>query len=360
MKILMLTIDYPPNSMGGEGIVAEKIAHLLNSKGLNIEVVAPLKKDCFNYDKNNSIKIHRVKIYGKTFLTKIPSFIFSTRNIVKKFDGDIIYTLRPCMTNKKVKTILNMHITRYSALIGCLKSKEYLSALLNFFYIPFDIWMISKSNKIIVLSKKMRDEILLFSKNDTSKKIFIIENGIDLKLFKPRIKNFTSKKLLYIGRLDCSKGIFTLLNAFNNIIKKKNLHLSIAGEGPIKKEILKFIKKNNLKKNVSLLNKVPFENTPSIYQSHDLTILPSSHESFGMVILESIACGTPVISSDVCVDLGQPMFKPGQTKELEYLISQILFDTEKLKLLSTSGLKKIKNYDWDSIIQKFIDTFNMP
>ncbi|MGM0411381.1 MAG: glycosyltransferase family 4 protein [Bacillota bacterium] len=352
----MLTIDYPPNATGGEGIVAEKIAHLLQSKGIDIEVVAPEKKGCFNYDQNNPIKIHRVKIFGKTFLTKIPSFILSTRKIVKNFDGDIIYTLRPCINNKRLKTIFHMHTTRYGEAKGCFKSKKYLSAVLNFLYIPFDLWMCSKCQKLIILTKKMQNDINPFFKKNFYQKIYIVENGIDHFFFRPiKKKEFNSQKILFIGRLDSRKGIFTLLNSFNQILKQnKGPILSIAGEGPLKKPILQFIKKKKIQDNVFLLDKIPFHKIPEVYNNHDLTVVPSLYESFGMVILESMACGTPVISSDVCVDLGQPMFKSGNIHELKQSIKNFIFDYKELHKLSEFGLTKANNYSWDAIIKKLI------
>lgn len=359
MKILMITIDYPPNPIGGEGLAAEQTAKGLYHKGIDIELIAPFKKGAKEYDKKSPFKINRVKLYGSTFLTKIPSLIIQTRRLTKNFKGDLIYSLRPFFYTPRVKSILHIHILRYRQAVGCLKSRHFLHFILNLFYAPLDLFYIKKACSVITLTTEMKKDIISFSKVKKGK-VQVLGNGIDPDQFnQTKINNDkTFKKILYAGRLDAAKGIFTLLNAFKDISEKNDgILLSLAGEGPLKNQIKEYCIQHNLVKSVFFLNKVPHEKMQELYSDHNLLVLPSFSEGFPLVPLEAMACGTPVISSDICAKLGQPTFKTGDSEDLINVVNKYLFDKNKLEQLSQKGIQIASNYSWDNIIETLIQLF---
>lgn len=97
-----------------------------------------------------------------------------------------------------------------------------------------------------------------------------------------------------MGRLVEEKGIIPLLKALE--IWDKNIGLIIIGTGPLEAEIKKYASKY---KNFLFLGKIDNDKLPEYYSASDVTIVPSVHEEgFGRIILESLACGTPVIGSN--------------------------------------------------------------
>lgn len=141
--------------------------------------------------------------------------------------------------------------------------------------------------------------------------------------------------LLYVGRLVPEKGIQTLLVAFKNVLKfYPNQMLFMIGDGPFKTVILKFIKSNNLQKNIFVLNNLQREELVKYYKTCKFTILPSEiHESFGNVILESFYFNKTVICSDLV----------GLVDEIESNQLGLIFKHKSINELSSTILKLLGN-----------------
>jgi len=137
-----------------------------------------------------------------------------------------------------------------------------------------------------------------------SNKISVIHNGIDLTWWKSQTLSF-KKELhksegallgLTVAELHPRKGIHVLLKAIEALVEtKKNLHFAIAGDGPQRKTLEKLIAKRGLTEFVTLLGRQ--KNIPYLMKTADFFILPSMREAFGMVILEAMVSGLPIIAS---------------------------------------------------------------
>ena len=112
--------------------------------------------------------------------------------------------------------------------------------------------------------------------------------------------NSAENYILFVGRLVPEKGIFTLLKAFQNVIKKyPNEKLCIVGDGIQLLELQHFVIKNNLN-NVSFLGNKTRDELQTIYSNAKFTVVPSEYlEAYGNVILESLSFGKTVITSDL-------------------------------------------------------------
>ncbi len=136
-------------------------------------------------------------------------------------------------------------------------------------------------------------------------KVKIVHLGVDLS-------KFTSKKrtasedinILFAGRLVPEKGILDVYTTFRNLFKKpiyRHVKLQITGSGPLKNKLLEMIRNDGLKNMISIGEKT-YEQMPEVYAGADLFILPSKRtqtweEQYGMVLIEAMACGLPVIST---------------------------------------------------------------
>jgi glycosyltransferase involved in cell wall biosynthesis len=148
------------------------------------------------------------------------------------------------------------------------------------------------------------EEIPLLEK--FNKSVFFVPNGFPPQ-FRPlnkaecrvRLSLSPEKKIIFcLGDLVERKGFAYLVNAMAQIsASRKNVICYIGGKGPEEKNLIKQIHENNLGESVHLLGFIPDQMVPVWMNAADLFVLPSIHESFGIVQIEALACGTPAIST---------------------------------------------------------------
>jgi glycosyltransferase involved in cell wall biosynthesis len=171
----------------------------------------------------------------------------------------------------------------------------------------------------------------------------VVYNGVDTNLFKPIKKQKVTNKLnlLFIGRLFHEKGIDYLLKAIKGIHEK--VHLSLVGDG---EKIREYQRKYPSTKFYGRVNK---ELLPEIINQHDILILPSLTESFPNVLLEAMACGKPVIATNIfgipeMVTHGINGFLVPQknSKAIEKVIQYFLKNPKQIKKMGMNAHKIIK------------------
>jgi D-inositol-3-phosphate glycosyltransferase len=142
-------------------------------------------------------------------------------------------------------------------------------------------------------------------------KIGVIPCGVNLELFQPVDKEmarlqmgFTDAKIiLFVGRIEPLKGIEQLLKAMPYLQNTQGLRLvAIGGDEDSQHEIEKLQKLAgalDIQDRVTFSGLLKHEQLPFCYSAADVCVVPSYYESFGLVALESLACGTPVVATDV-------------------------------------------------------------
>lgn len=142
-------------------------------------------------------------------------------------------------------------------------------------------------------SRFIKDKHIQY-KEALKNKSYVIHNLIDLKKFSASEQK--ENYYLYYGRLSREKGISTLVKAWKNFPKLK---LKIVGSGPEEEQLKQIIKELNIT-NIELLGAKYDNELTEIIQKAKFTIVPSEwHETFGLTIIESYACGTPVIAASI-------------------------------------------------------------
>lgn len=195
----------------------------------------------------------------------------------------------------------------------------------------------------------------------------VIPNGIDLEVFNPqvqKIKKYSDGKIniLFLGRIEERKGLIYLLKAYKILEKKfSNLRLIIGGEGPLKSDLEKWVNINKLK-NVTFEGKIEEEKASSYYATADIFCAPSIFgESFGLVVVEAMACGKPVVAfanegyKNVLKGKGAKFLaKPRDYKTLAEKL-EILIKNEKLrKEMGEWGKKEAPKYAWPKITDQIL------
>jgi phosphatidylinositol alpha-mannosyltransferase len=204
----------------------------------------------------------------------------------------------------------------------------------------------------------------------------VIPNGIDLEKFNPKVpkirkpRPFVQKggvNILFLGRIEERKGLIYLLKAYKILTKKfSSLRLIIVGEGPLKKDLENWVKINKLT-NVVFEGQVGEEKVPFYYSTCDIFCSPAIFgESFGLVLVEAMACGKPVVAfanegyKEVLKGKGAKFLaKPRDYKTLAKKL-EILIKNEKLrKEMGQWGIAEAKKYSWSKIADRILDFYKL-
>jgi glycosyltransferase involved in cell wall biosynthesis len=230
--------------------------------------------------------------------------------------------------------------------------------------------MVEKFVPVIVTPSKNTKDHIIKEANIRKEKITVIHNGIELKREKEinGIKNKIdkSKKHIILGmlsRIQREKGQDTLIEVVS-ILKKDNIELTIVGEGPDINIYKIFAKDLCVDKYITFTNRVSEKRKWELYSYFDVFCFPTRWEleGFGIVLLEAMMMGVPIVASDfgpvpeVVGDAGllvQPDAK-SFSKGIEYILKN-----EKLrKELVEKGKKRVKDFDIRITAGKYLDVFN--
>jgi glycosyltransferase involved in cell wall biosynthesis len=168
--------------------------------------------------------------------------------------------------------------------------------------------------------------------------------------------------LLYVGKIERRRNPFFLVELLVKLREKeKNVGLVIVGDGPLKKLMIEYAKKKRVKDFIFFIKSVPNNEIHDIYKNSEIVLLPSNYEIYGMVILESLLNGIPVIATPQAGPLSIL-----QNKKLgiclplviDKWINSIENYLEKENSYEDKLFRKefiINNYDWNIIAQRYIN-----
>jgi len=248
-------------------------------------------------------------------------------------------------------------------------SPNFFLKMLNMLYDKTLGKLVQRYIDLVITKTKSAEK---FIRKKGYKNVETVPIGVDTDLFRPQKKMLFRKKnyipenapvLLYVGSFEARRNSLLLIQIIR-ILKNKlpEIRLCLIGDGPLKRDMQNTIEHYNLADNVLILNKIPNERLPFAYSAADLFILLSNYEIFGMVLVESMACGAPVVSTetagakDIINDMKNGCIvsidKPEKVAEK---IADILLDKNLLKLMGENARKTIlENYGWEKIAEKYL------
>lgn len=352
--------------MGGVTTHIRKLAKYLSRRDdieLHIITISNENKQI----KDDNFNVHVIK---KSFIYpfSIPSVTWRLRRKILEIAPDIIhaqgtivsYSTAAALVRNKYPTLLTVH--------GIVSKEIKYSKGVAFFYrrlftLPNERYVLSKVPDIVVCSPQMKELI----RNLTNSKIHVLPNGIDFEdiLNIGPYETVEYPSILYLGNLSKIKGIDVLLKAVP-IIRKKipNLHIYIAGSGTEEEELKKLVKELNIEENVKFLGFISDDEKYSYYKSADVCVFPSIYEPFGIVLLEAMACGKPVVASNVggipfvVVD-GKTglVFESGNVNDLAEKVVILLKNKKLREKMGDAGKERAKEFTWDKIAEQTVDLY---
>ncbi len=197
----------------------------------------------------------------------------------------------------------------------------------------------------------------------------VISNGVDVDLFRPDVEpipelNNSRPKILFLGRFEPRKGLKYLLMALPEVVREiPDVQLVVVGTGILGYAYQSYLNKS-LEKNVYWAGLIPGELRPRYYRSCDIFCSPAiGYESFGIVLLEAMATGRPVVASDITgyrkvMTSGKEGFlvPPRDTSALARVLVKILKEPELARQLGENGRKRALEFSWKNIAGE-VETF---
>ncbi|HSH04794.1 MAG TPA: glycosyltransferase family 4 protein [Anaerolineae bacterium] len=308
-RIAHITATFPPHYTGTANVAARN-AIALQQHGYDVAVLTAAVPNAPHHELWHDINVHRLSPliqYGNApFLPSLWSHTapFDLLHLHMPFYGGAEMVLARAWASNIPLVITHHQDVQLSGLIGAISyihdrtiGRAAMRHAARACFTSLDYGRASQFSPMIAANKIRVGEL---------------PNGVDCSQFTPGPPNpsvtqqypINNKKvMLFVGVLDRAhyfKGIPVLLNALASL-QDPNLHLIVVGKGNMKTEYEAMSQQLGIANQVHFAGFVPDEQLIDHYRLADVTILPSTTmgEAFGLVLLESLACGTPVIASDL-------------------------------------------------------------
>lgn len=196
----------------------------------------------------------------------------------------------------------------------------------------------------------------------------VIPNGVDLNVFHPDGREWAADKspgpmLLFLGRLDPRNGLHTALAALPRVVEQfPRANLVVAGNGPLRGFYER--RARRLGVDVRFLGSV-YEERGALYRDADVYLCPTTRASFGVTLLEAMACGTPMIVSDIPAFrtlLGSedrwPLVPPDDPSAWAEATMALLKDAKRQQEIRAEGPARVQPYAWPRVARQVFEVYD--
>jgi len=349
---------------GGVANHVTALANQLTALGHEVRVIAPASRPVASFG-DRFIRIGTPRpmpasgsVARITISVRLANKI---KSVLEKEQFDIVHLHEPFMI------MLCSAVLRFSKTtnVGTFHAAEGKPGY-NFAW-PVSRWILNRrARKLhghIAVSNAARDYHSRYVRADYT----VIPNGIDLRHFNTTVKPFpeyTDGKIniLFVGRLEKRKGLDYLIDAFKKVHSNhQNTRLLVVGPGTrLRPKYEKTARRAHLENDIVFTGGVSYDELPRYYQTADICCAPATgQESFGIVLLEAMALGKPVVASDIPGYSGVLtneqeglLVKPRSSHALSQAIDRLIEDQPLRQKLGQQGLKTVQNYGWERVARR--------
>jgi glycosyltransferase involved in cell wall biosynthesis len=366
MRILMLNYEYPPLGGGAANATYYLLREFGKRNDLSVDLVTSSASGSFSEDHPaDNITIYRLPIRKKSIhywtMAEIMSYSTQARSFIKKLDPkqyDLIHAFFgiPCGAlayeyRKGVPYIVSL---RGSDVPGFNDRFSFQYTFLK--PIIRRVWR--QAAAVVANSEGLRN---LAHQTDPSIPIDIIYNGIDTSEFTVREKRSDDRfVVLTVARLIPRKGIDNLIRAIPEVLDRyPDLLVRIIGEGNLESELRGLAKNLGVADHVEFLGYIPHEELPGYYATSDVFVLPSRNEGMSNTVLEAMAAGLPIITTDTGgtreLIAGNGLVIPqGQPDAIAGAILQYLSDPQLRQNHGNQSRALSELADWKQVAEQYI------
>lgn len=379
MNIVNFTDTYYP-LVNGVSVAVEQLAEK-SSEDNNVIVFAPSYSLRASIEKKDSLTLYKIRsvpfpIYPGVHAA-IPN-LFKMYKILKEIKPDIIHFHTPF--------VLGILGTIFSQILGI--------KLVGTFHTLFTQQIMNMTPKRLLLGKQVpadtsekglfplilwKLQIIFFNLCDLvvaptkgiagmlkrqgiKTKIALLPSGLDIRKFPVKTDFTLTLKIIHLGRLGFEKSTEVIFDAFSIVLEKlPTARLVIAGDGPAKWGLKRYARKLKIANSVDFLGMINPKNTPEVYRSGDIFATASTFETQGLVLIEAMLSGLPIVAAAVNApkDLIQHkktgyLFEEGNSKQCANYMIELLTHPEKNEHMGKLARKYAESFDIGLTSQQLI------
>ncbi|MCD6088372.1 glycosyltransferase family 4 protein [Candidatus Bathyarchaeota archaeon] len=382
MRICMLTWEFPPRIVGGIARHCLGLSKALAKLGHEVYVVTLEFPGTPLFEDVDGVKVYRVLIELGHPNFIIWTFIFNhfmekkvaelSRSV--KFDVIHIHDWLTAEAGVSSKHFLNKSLvsTVHSTEVG---RSQGLHNPDSFLIDGIEWWMTYEAKQVIVCSNSVKWELESHF-NLPHDKITVIPNGVEISNFNLNINREEVKRrygikpneriVLFIGRLVPQKGVDTLIKAVPLIIQRhRDIKILIAGDGWSRTYLEELAKSMGLGDHVRFLGFISDWELADLMVAADVLVIPSVYEPFGIVALEGMAAGTPVVATNIGGlseiiehDRTGVLVYPRNPESIAWGVNRVLSDHKYADWLVRNARKKVlEAYSWEEIAKRTVEVY---
>lgn len=382
MKVLMLSWEYPPKSVGG---LAQHVYDLTNEyaeQGVEVHLITAGEKGAPPYEQVNGVKVYRVEPYqvsSPDFVTWVAQFNVAlleraipllagirSFDILHAHDWLVAYAARAIKHAGRMPLVVTIHATEYGRNYGLHNdTQRHISDI--------EWWLTYEAWKVICCSRYMEGEVKHVFQLPQDK-VAVIPNGVNVANFQTKSEKVSrsfyaapnEKIVFYVGRLVKEKGVQVLLDAAPEILSHyPQTKFIIAGKGPHLNALKHQAEVMGIANRVYFTGYINDEVRNSLYSWSDVAVFPSLYEPFGIVALEAMAARTPVVVSD-CGGISEIVrqgidglkVRTGNSHSLAHNILAFLKQPQLGEQLKENAYKRVVDeFNWRTIARQTIAVY---
>jgi glycosyltransferase involved in cell wall biosynthesis len=366
----MITSEFPPRS-GGVGYYVYHLSKKLHERGHEITVITRGFAGKTARETVNGIEVFRVSFF--------PIYPFHVC-IHSIFVNELLKSLEPKSTLVHLHTPLPPPITtslpvmttvhtpmkidsRYHEILDIYSLAERVQSM--FVYPVIESKLLSLSNMITAVSFSVANELKEYGLDP--KQVTVVGNGVDEETFIPIPQRKCAEKyVLYTGVLRARKGLFDFIECARRVCEVySDVKFVICGTGPFHLRLEERVRRMGLQRRVIFLGYVSRDKLVKTYQNATVHVTPSHYEGLPTVLLEAMACGLPVVTTDVggsgeVISSGVNGFlvPPKCPQAMAEIVLKLLGDDALRKKTGEAARETIeKCYGWDRITDKVLKCY---
>ncbi|MFZ5651476.1 MAG: 1,4-alpha-glucan branching protein domain-containing protein [Bacillota bacterium] len=373
LKVIMLSWEYPPRTVGGLGRHVHDLARALSGLGVEVHVFTCPARGRPEYEVDDTgVQVHRVAEKnlravdflewlsqlnrGMVRLAEEKGLSRGKFNVVHAHDWLVRDAAGAIAEKAGIPLVTTIHATEYGRNRGIFT--ELQKRIHN-----TEQELVSMADRVICCSDYMLREVKrLFG--EARGGIKIIPNGVDAGSLAVKAGVYSKEesgggpRLMFLGRLVPEKGVQVLIEALPMIMEKyPGVVLTVAGRGPYEADLRELAGRFGVVSNVDFIGFVNDEGRNQLLAESSVAVFPSIYEPFGIVALEAMAAGIPVVISDTgglseIISHGIDGIKvpPGRADVLARYVIELLDHPDQADKLAKNAYKKVLGqYNWKQI-----------